>query len=136
VNEAHDFDGVLLGCRPPFILEASEYCEELYFGVACDWGELLEGAIEVCDDDLRDQLVDAIHPFCEIHCEFFLPAIEVLLLFLAVLVEVGLVASTDFLFLRSFLVVHRWWQVDDWRWRSLSSCDFGGIKNVRYILVL
>jgi hypothetical protein len=136
VDEAHDFDGVLLGCRSPFILESSEDCEELDFGVACNWGELLESAVEVRDDYLRNQLVDAIHSFREVHCEFFLPAIEVLLLFLAVLVEVGLFTSAHFLFLRSFLVVHRWWQVDDWwRW-SLSSCDFDGIENVRYILVL
>ena len=38
VNEAHDLDDVLLGCRSPFVLEASEDGEELYLGVACDWG--------------------------------------------------------------------------------------------------
>jgi hypothetical protein len=86
VDEAHDFDGVLLGGRSPFVLESSEYCEELYFGITRDWGELLEGAVEVGDDCLRDELVNAFHPFCEVHCEFLLPAVEVLLLFLAVLV--------------------------------------------------
>ena len=52
VNEAHNFDGVLLGCWSPLVLEAAEDGEELYLGVACDWGELFEGAIEVSDDSL------------------------------------------------------------------------------------
>ena len=52
VNEAHNLDGVLLGCRSPLVLEAAEDGEELYLGVACDWGELFESAIEVGDDSL------------------------------------------------------------------------------------
>ncbi len=52
VDEANNFDGVLLGCRSPLVLEAAEDSEELYLGVACDWGELFESAIEVGDDVL------------------------------------------------------------------------------------
>ena len=54
VDEAYNLDGVLLGGRSPFVLEASEDCEELYLGIACDRGELLEGAVEVGDNCLGD----------------------------------------------------------------------------------
>ncbi len=60
----------------------------IYFRIARDWDELLEGAIEVGDDCLGDKLVNVVHSFCEVHCEFLLPMIEVLLLFLAILVYI------------------------------------------------
>ena len=44
-------------------------------------------------------------------------------------------AGAHLLFLWGFEIVHRWWQVDHWWWWSFSSGDFGGIEDVRDILV-